>query len=112
MTRNAWTTTAVIAVASAIAIGIVASSLPAYACSGQGIGTAAVANPANAPTSKTEPMPSRNGSGSSAGETAAPSDAEQLRAAREMLEARLRALRENRSGGAGSGVPDMQSPCM
>jgi|SRR5882672_6273227 len=112
MTRSARTATAAIAIAGAIAIAIVASSLPAYACSGQGIGTAAVADPATTPTSKTEAMPSRDASGSSAGEATAPSEAEQLRAARELLETRLRALREKASGGTGSGIPDMQSPCM
>ena len=112
MTRNARTTTAAIAVAGAIAIGIVANSLPAYACSGHGIGAAAGTNPAAAPTSKTEAMARRNGSGPSAGEATVPSEAEQLRAAREMLDARLRALREKASGGAGSTIPESQSLCM
>jgi hypothetical protein len=55
MTRSARTRTTI--VAGAVAIAIIAGNLSAYACSGQGLGTSAVADAANVPTSKTDAMP-------------------------------------------------------
>jgi hypothetical protein len=112
MTRNARITTAGIAVAGTIAIAIVAGSLPGYACSGQRIGAASVVDHANALTQDIEATLGRAGSGSSAGAATASSEAEQLRAAREMLDASLRALREKDPGGGGTTTPEVQSACM
>jgi hypothetical protein len=111
VTRNARAATAAIAVAGTIAIAIVAGSLPVYACSGQRIGAASVVDPANAPTPDTEATLGRDGSGSNAGAATASSETEQLRAAREMLDASLRALR-GRMRAAGTTSPEVQSACM
>jgi hypothetical protein len=102
MTRSARTRTIV---AGAVAIAIVAGNLSAYACSGQGIGTSAVADAANAPTPKTDAMPNR-------GVATRLSEAERLQILREIEEARLRALREKVAGGAGSASQVVQSTCM
>jgi hypothetical protein len=103
MTRSARTRTTIIA--ATVAIAVVAGNLSAYACSGQGIGTSAAADAANAPTSKTDAMPNREGA-------TRLSETERLRLLREIEEARLRALREQAAGGAGSASPVAQSTCM
>ena len=113
MSRSALLAAAAVAIAGAIAV---AGSFPAYACSGRGIGVAPVVDPASAQTppsarSETEVTASRDSTSPADDETTARSEAERLRLLRD-LEARLRALREKRSGGAGSGIPEEQSTCM
>lgn len=114
MSRNALLAAAAVAIAGAIAV---AGSFPAYACSGRGIGVAPVVDPASAQTphsarSETEATASRDSTSPADDETAVRSEAEQLRVLRDLVEARLRALREKRSGGGGSGIPEEQSTCM
>ncbi len=105
------------AIAGAIAVVGGAYSFPAHACSGRGIGVAPVVDSASAKTShsarsKTEATASRDSTSPADDETTARSEAERLRVVRDLVEARLRALREKRSGGAGSTIPEEQSPCM
>jgi hypothetical protein len=94
-----------------------AGSFPAYACSGQGIGVAPVVDPASAQMphsarSETEATASRDSTSPADDETTARSEAERLRVLRDLAKARLRALREKPSGGAGSAIPNVQSTCM
>ena len=114
MSRKALMAAAAIATTGAIAV---AGSFPAYACSSQGIGVAPVVDPASAQTphsarSETEATASRDSTSPAGDETTARSEAERLRVLRDLAEARLRALREKPSGGAGPTVPEVQSTCM
>jgi hypothetical protein len=107
MTRNARITRATVAIAGVIAVAIVAGSVPAYACSGQGIAATAAESPSSPPPAR----PSHDGSRSSGGDSLVYED-QHSQYLPDTLDARLRAMLGNALRDVGSRVPKAQSLCM